>query len=49
MIEFLSTKIGVVLVMLGAMHFFNMFNFDKTCRKGMRSEITRAAPPPLNS
>ena len=32
-VEFLSTKVGVVLVVLGAMHFFNMFNFDKLRRK----------------
>ncbi len=49
MIEFLSTKIGIVLVVLGAMHFFNMFNFDKMRRKGMRPEITHAEPPPLGS
>jgi hypothetical protein len=33
-VEFLSTKIGLVLVVLGVMHFFNMFNFDKMRRKG---------------
>src|SRR5438477_6802002 len=33
-IEFLSTKIGLVLVVLGAMHFFNIFNFAKMRRKG---------------
>ncbi len=35
-IEFLSTKIGLVLVVLGAMHFFNIFNFAKMRRKGTR-------------
>jgi hypothetical protein len=40
--EFLSTKIGLVLLVLGAMHFFNMFNFDKMRRKGRR---TTAEPP----
>jgi hypothetical protein len=49
MIEFLSTKLGVVLVVLGAMHFFNMFNFDKMRRKGMRPEIAHVEPPPLRS
>lgn len=34
--EFLSTKLGLVLVVLGGMHFFNMFNFDKMRRKGSR-------------
>jgi hypothetical protein len=42
--EFLSTKIGLVLVVLGAMHFFNMFNFDKMRRKGTRQV---APEPPL--
>lgn len=32
-IEFISTKVGFVLVVLGAMHFFNLFNFDKMRRK----------------
>src|SRR5438046_1024130 len=40
-IEFLSTKVGLVLVVLGGMHFFNMFNFDKMRRKG------KALPPPV--
>jgi len=36
--EYTSTKIGVVLVVLGAMHFFNMFNFDKMRRKGTKTD-----------
>lgn len=47
MIEFLSTKLGVVMLVLGAMHFFNLFNFDKMRRKGLRPEIPAALPPPL--
>ena len=41
-IEFFSTKIGLVLVVLGVMHFFNMFNFDKMRHKGRapRAELT---------
>jgi hypothetical protein len=35
-IEFLSTKVGLVLLVLGAMHFFNMFNFDKMRRSARR-------------
>jgi hypothetical protein len=35
-IEFFSTKFGLVLVVLGAMHFFNLFNFDKMRRKAKR-------------
>jgi|ERR1017187_3421432 hypothetical protein len=42
--EFLSTKIGLVLVVLGGMHFFNMFNFDKMRRKGNRQP---AIEPPV--
>ncbi len=44
-IEFLSTKLGIVMVVLGAMHFFNMFNFDKMRRKGLRPEAPAAEPP----
>jgi hypothetical protein len=43
-IEFLSTKIGVVLVVLGGMHFFNMWNFDKLRRKATRPPQLRAFP-----
>ena len=45
-IEFLSTKVGLVLVVLGAMHFFNMFNFDKMRRKGRRENLDGTFPPP---
>ena len=47
--EFVSTKLGVVLLVLGIMHFFNMFNFDKLRRKGLAHEHAAAAttPPPL--
>lgn len=47
--EFVSTKLGVVLLVLGAMHFFNMFNFDKMRRKGLAPEAKPpgATPPPL--
>ncbi len=51
MIEFLSTKLGVVLLVLGAMHFFNLFNFDKMRKKGLRPDtppalVTTALPKP---
>jgi hypothetical protein len=45
-IEFLSIKVGLVLVVLGAMHFFNVFNFAKMRRKGTRPSVAIAAPPP---
>lgn len=48
--EFVSTKLGVVLLVLGAMHFFNMFNFDKMRRKGTAPERAAATlPPPLRN
>jgi hypothetical protein len=47
MVEFLSWKLGVVLLVLGAMHFFNLFNFDKMRRKGLRPETPPAVPPTL--
>lgn len=47
MIEFLSTKLGVVLLVLGGMHFFNLFNFDKMRKKGLRPEIAASATPPV--
>jgi hypothetical protein len=49
MIEFLSTKLGLVLIVLGAMHFFNMFNFDKMRRKGLRPEVATETPPELSA
>ena len=48
MIEFLSMKLGGVLLVLGAMHFFNMFNFDKMRRKGVRAETAAVVPPALS-
>src|SRR5262245_53054323 len=35
-IEYLSTKIGLVLVVLGVMHFFNLFVFSKMRRRAIR-------------
>lgn len=48
-IEFLSTKLGVVLLVLGAMHFFNMFNFDKMRRKGLAAEARATASAQSNA
>ena len=45
MIEFLSTKVGLVLVILGVMHFFNVFNFAKMRRKGTRPHVEPTPPP----
>lgn len=37
-VEYTATKLGVVLIVLGGMHFFNMFNFDKMRRKATATE-----------
>lgn len=37
-IEFIATKVGIVMMVLGAMHFFNMYNFDKMRKKGKRKQ-----------
>lgn len=43
---YLSTKIGVATLVLGGMHFFNLFNFDRMRRKGRRSEAHAGDTPP---
>lgn len=40
-IEYISTKVGSVMIVLGGMHFFNMFNFDKMRRKARKSELAQ--------
>jgi hypothetical protein len=42
-IEFFSTKIGLVLLVLGGMHFFNMYVFSRL----RRSALHRSSPPPI--
>src|SRR5271154_5826232 len=41
--ETLSTKIGVVLLVLGGMHFFNLYVFSKMRRRA----LLHNAPPPV--
>jgi TRAP-type C4-dicarboxylate transport system permease large subunit len=43
-LETLSSKLGVVLLVLGAMHFFNLFVFSKMRKRGLHPT---ASPPPL--
>jgi hypothetical protein len=43
MIEALSTKMGIVLLVLGGMHFFNMFVFSRMRRRA----LLRNAPAPI--
>jgi len=42
--EFLSTKVGLVLLILGGMHFFNVFNFAKIRRKSRKNIIESGLP-----
>ena len=42
-IEIFSAKVGWVLLVLGAMHFFNLFVFSRIRRRG----VLRHAPPPV--
>lgn len=40
--EAVSAKVGVVMLVLGAMHFFNLFVFTRLRR---RAELERSGPP----
>ncbi len=44
-VEYISTKLGIVMLVLGGMHFFNMFNFSKMRKKG----LTQRPPPVINA
>lgn len=48
-IEYISVKVGVVLLVLGGMHFFNMFNFSKIRSKGLRKKNSEPDAPPSPS
>jgi cytochrome c biogenesis protein CcdA len=38
-IEYLSTKQGIVLLVLGVMHFFNLFVLSRMRRRGLRHAV----------
>ncbi len=42
-IEFLSTKVGLVLLVLGVMHFFNLYVISRMRRRA----LMQLAPPPV--
>ncbi|HKU94029.1 MAG TPA: hypothetical protein VJR58_02080 [Vineibacter sp.] len=47
-IEFLTTKIGIILIVLGAMHFFNMFVIARLRQRALnyaRAERMGPMPP----
>ncbi len=43
-IEFFSTKIGLVLLVLGAMHFFNLAVFSQARKRGLNEEDRADGP-----
>jgi hypothetical protein len=43
-VEYISTKLGIVVLVLGGMHFFNMFNFSRMRKKG-----TAPRPPVIRN
>ena len=47
-IEYIATKLGVVMLILGVMHFFNMVNFDRLRKKG-KHLASLTAPPILSA
>lgn len=48
-LEILSTKIGLVLVVLGFMHFSNMFVFSKMRRRAQRQTSPPILPNPVRT
>ncbi len=44
-LEALSTKVGVVLIVLGVMHFFNLFVFSKMRRRALLHTVPPPIPP----
>ena len=46
-VEALSHKVGLVLVVLGAMHFFNLFVFSRIRRSKAIADAERPVPPDL--
>lgn len=45
--ELLSSKMGVVLLMLGGMHFFNLLVFTKMRKRGQLATLPPPVPPML--
>lgn len=46
-IELLSDKVGMVLLVLGGMHFFNLFVFSRIRRSGQGPRRPVTPPPPV--
>jgi hypothetical protein len=45
-LEILSSKVGLVLVVLGVMHFFNLYVFSRLRRRALQHR-TSPPPPPI--
>src|SRR5438093_1530735 len=46
-LEILSSKVGLVLVVLGVMHFFNLYVFAKLRRRATQHKAAPSVPPVL--
>lgn len=44
-VEYISTKLGIVILVLGFMHFFNMFNFSRMRKRGLTQRATLLPGP----
>lgn len=44
-LEILSTKVGMVLMVLGVMHFFNMYVFTRMRRRALQQQREGTEPP----
>jgi hypothetical protein len=44
-LETLSTKVGLVLLVLGAMHFFNLAVFSRMRKRGLLHKVPPPIPP----
>lgn len=42
-IEYISSKVGVVILVLGVMHFFNMYNISRMRGKALRRSVVNTA------
>jgi hypothetical protein len=48
-LEALSTKVGLVLLVLGFMHFFNLFVFARLRKRALNHKATPPVIPPASS
>lgn len=46
-LEVLSTKVGTVLLVLGGMHFFNLYVFTRMRKRGLASRPLSGEVPPV--